>query len=226
MGTWQTGVIIHGIGTPGRDLEPGEAAYWISESQFGMLLDMITALPDPGHIRITFDDGNLSDHDIALPALIARGLEAEFFVLSGRVDQAGSLGRSQIRALQTAGMQIGSHGVDHVDWRTAKHPTLETEVRESRAKLEEICERKVTTAAIPFGRYDGRVLTALRQAGYTRVYSSDMGKMNPDHFLCPRKSVQTTMDQGDFSHLLSARMSPSARLRRAISMRVRRRGFI
>lgn len=224
MGTWQTGVIIHGIGTPGRDLEPGEASYWISEAQFGMLLDLIVALPDPGRIRITFDDGNLSDHDIALPALAARELSAEFFVLSGRIDQAGSLNASQIRALQSAGMPIGSHGVNHVDWRAAEGRVLEAEVRESRATLEDVCGQAITTAAIPFGSYDGRVLNALQQAGYTRAYSSDMGKMQSDRFLCPRKSVQGTMEQADFARLLSGQMSPYLRLRHAVSMRIRRRG--
>ncbi|MBL4757612.1 MAG: polysaccharide deacetylase family protein [Rhizobiales bacterium] len=226
MGGWQTGVIIHGIGTPGREQEPGESRYWLTEVQFVMLLDMIAALPDPGRIRITFDDGNLSDHDIALPALIARGLVAEFFVLSGRIDQAGSLGVSHIRALLSAGMSIGSHGVDHVDWRAARDPVLEAEVRGSRARLEEVCDRAITTAGVPFGHYDGRVLNALKQAGYTRVYSSDMGKMHPDRFVCPRSSVHATLDQTGCVRLLSGQMSPYVRLRRAVSMRLRLRGLI
>lgn len=222
MSGWQTGVIVHGIGTPERVLEPGESRYWISRAQFTALLDMIVALPDPGTVRITFDDGNMSDHDIALPELAARGLRAEFFVLSGRIGRPGSLDVAHVRALLDAGMTIGSHGVDHVDWRRAAPDRLAAEVGQSRARLEEICDRPVTRAAIPFGSYDGRVLRALRQAGYDRVYSSDKGRMHPGRFLCPRASVRGAMDADGFACLLSGRMSPLRRLRRGLGMALRR----
>ncbi|MEO6299557.1 MAG: polysaccharide deacetylase family protein, partial [Paracoccaceae bacterium] len=80
----QIGLIFHGIGAPDRELERGEAPYWVSITQFEDTLDMIRAHPQPGRFRISFDDGNMSDHDIALPRLVAAGLVAEFFVLSGR----------------------------------------------------------------------------------------------------------------------------------------------
>jgi peptidoglycan/xylan/chitin deacetylase (PgdA/CDA1 family) len=184
------GLIFHGIGTPGRPLEPGEAPYWIPAARFEAILDRIAALADPGRIRLSFDDGNASDHDIALPALRARGLAAEVFVLSGRIGQPGSLSAAQIRALLAAGMTIGSHGVAHVDWRGLDAAGLAAELAGSRAALEAVCGRPVTRAAIPFGRYDARVLRALRRAGYACAFSSDGGPMDPGAFLRPRSSVR------------------------------------
>ena len=76
------GLNFHGIGDPARPLEPGEARYWISTARFTDILDRVMAQPNPGAYFLTFDDGNLSDHEIALPALRARGLDAAVFVLT------------------------------------------------------------------------------------------------------------------------------------------------
>ena len=83
---WVTNICFHGVGRPQRALEPGEADYWISTTLFLELLDAVMGRDD---VRVSFDDGNLSDIAIALPALIERDLRAEFFVLAGRLDLPG-----------------------------------------------------------------------------------------------------------------------------------------
>lgn len=220
----QIGLIFHGIGAPGRVLESGEARYWISVAQFEDMLDKIRTHPQPDRFRISFDDGNMSDHDIALPRLIALGLRADFFVLSGRIGLAGSLDTAQILALRDAGMVIGSHGVAHRDWRRLDDSALTAELSGSRSTLEAVCRQPVTAAGIPFGSYDARVLTALRRAGYKAAYSSDRGKMNPTAFLRPRTSVKATMSPADIAAILSGQMPALLRLRRMIGMARRRIG--
>jgi peptidoglycan/xylan/chitin deacetylase (PgdA/CDA1 family) len=216
------GLIFHGIGTPGRSLELGEAPYWISTDRFERILDQVQAAPDPDCIRLSFDDGNASDHDIALPRLLARGLVADFFVLSGRIGQPGSLSADQIRALQAAGMAMGSHGIAHRDWQRIGAADLAAEVTGSRRVIESILGRTVTTAGIPFGSYDARVLTALRQAGYEVAYSSDRGRMNPKAFLRPRTSVRTEMTEAEITAILTGTMPFGQRMRRALRMLWRR----
>lgn len=218
MAQKQIGLIFHGIGTPSRELESGEASYWVSIAQFEHVLDQICADPQPNRFRISFDDGNLSDHDIALPRLLDRGLRADFFVLSGRINTPGSLGKEHIQALHTAGMIIGSHGVAHLDWHRLDKTALEVELSESRAVLEAICGRPVTTAGIPFGSYDARVLKALRQAGYSTAYSSDRGAMSPDTFLRPRTSVKGAMNEAQIAAILAGQLPVLQRLRRRIGM--------
>lgn len=216
------GVIFHGIGEPRRGLERGEAPYWISPEMFRRILDRVAQAPRPDRIRLSFDDGNVSDHDIALPELQARGLTADFFVLSGRIGSPGSLGVAQILALQAAGMTIGSHGIAHRDWRELDDADLRTELVQSRARLEEICGRPVTTAGIPFGGYDARVLRALRAAGYSCAWSSDRGTMDPTAFLRPRTSVRGAMEVAEIDAILAGQMPLAARLRRALGMARRR----
>lgn len=218
------GIIFHGIGTPGRALEPGEAPYWISVAMFEEILDRVAASPLRDRIRLSFDDGNASDHDVALPRLVARGLTADFFVLSGRIDAPGSLTAAQIRALAEAGMGVGSHGIAHRDWRRIPQAEMEAEVTESRAAIAAVLGRPVTEAGIPFGSYDGRVLAALRRAGYSAAWSSDRGRMDPAAFLRPRTSVQAGMGEAEIAAVLTGRLAPLRRLRRALAMWRRARG--
>lgn len=212
------GINFHGIGSPGRVLEPGEAPYWISRERFTAILERIVATSRQDDYVITFDDGNASDHDIALPALADRGLTAMFMVLSGRIGKAGSLGPAEIRDMQSAGMVIGSHGIAHRAWTTLGAEELRRELVVSKRDLEDICGRPVTSAGIPFGSYNAKVLRAVRLAGYTAAYSSDGGRMNPRAFLRPRTSVREDMDDRDIADILTGNAPLWRRLRRGAGM--------
>lgn len=212
------GLIFHGIGTPARTLEPGEAPYWISKDHFASVLDRICALPDPSRVRISFDDGNLSDVDIGLPLLREHGLTADFFVLTGRIGKPGSLDTGDILALQAAGMTIGSHGIHHLKWSSLDAAALSAEVTESRHVLEALCARPVLSAAIPFGAYNAGVLRALRHAGYTSVYSSDGGTMSAKALLRPRSSITAGMTLEQTKDILAAKIGFKRRIRRKIGI--------
>ena len=131
--TGSISINFHGVGTPKRNIETDETPYWLSPDQFHYVLGQIATSPDPSNFTITFDDSNLSDHDIALSALAELGLQARFFVLTGRIGQAGSLDIPHLRALSDAGMTIGSHGINHVAWPKLNDIELENELRASRA---------------------------------------------------------------------------------------------
>lgn len=212
------GLNFHGIGTPKRGLEDGEAPYWLSERQFIGVLDSVAAAPEPTRFVLTFDDGNLSDFEIALPALKKRGLSATFFVLTGRLDQQGSLTRDHVTALQAEGMDIGSHGIAHVAWSGLDADALRHELTRSRSVLEDICGHPVTKAGIPFGLYNARVLRALRQSGYEQAFSSDGGRMRNDTFLRPRTSLRGDMAPADVNAVLAGRLPLGRRVRRTVGM--------
>lgn len=214
--THKTGLNFHGIGEPRRTLEPDEAPFWVSPPQFEQVLSHVAKAP--ARFEITFDDGNLSDHDIALPALQSLGLRARFFMLTGRIGEPGSLDKAHLRSLSDAGMTIGSHGIGHTAWPTLSDADLKHELHASRARLEDICGHAVTEAGIPFGRYDARVLRALRDAGYTTAWSSDGGRFRVRDFLRPRTSLRGDMSDDEVHAILSDRMPPLRRLRRAAGM--------
>ncbi|MEQ1955498.1 polysaccharide deacetylase family protein [Mesorhizobium sp. CN2-181] len=214
-------VNFHGIGKPGRAYEPGEAAYWISAERFRDILDRIADHPDRDRLAITFDDGNSSDLAIGAPELRRRGLTAQFFVLTGRIGEAGSLSDDDIRRLIDAGMDIGSHGIAHRDWSSLASEDLEDELVSSKTLLEGLCGMPVRSAAIPFGRYNAAVVAALRKAGYGTAYSSDGGSAKKSAFLKPRTSIRQDTTDAALERLLSGRDDPWRRLRRAAAMTVK-----
>ncbi|WP_170516103.1 polysaccharide deacetylase family protein [Ruegeria atlantica] len=212
------GLNFHGIGTPARDLEEGEAPYWLSEAQFFDVLDRVADSSTPSTYCLTFDDGNLSDYKIALPALKQRGLTATFCVLTGRLDEPGSLTRDHVKALMSAGMGVGSHGIAHVAWNMLGSAALEQELTGSREVLQKLSGAAVTKAGIPFGRYNARVLRALRRTGYKTAFSSDAGYMSDTAFLRPRTSLRGDMTPAEIDAILAGRMPVSRRMRRTVSM--------
>lgn len=177
---------FHGLGACKREREAGEARYWMKEDVFLGVLDGVSARDDIG---LSFDDGNRSDAEVALPALRERGLTATFFALAGRLGDPSSLNATDLRELTTAGMEIGSHGWSHIPWRDLDTAQERREFLEARTALEEAAGVRITEAALPLGRYDRRSLRGLRDAGYSAVYTSDRFPARPGSWLQARYSV-------------------------------------
>jgi peptidoglycan/xylan/chitin deacetylase (PgdA/CDA1 family) len=203
-------VCFHGVGEPSRELEPGEDRYWVTVDTFHSVLDEIATWPD---VRISFDDGNVSDLAHGLPALRERGLTATFFVLAQRLGLPGSLDADDVRALREAGMTIGSHGMDHRPWRGLSPQARERELVAARERIAAAAGIPVTEAACPLGRYDRRVLADLRRLGYARVHTSDRRHARPDAWLQPRFSVRREDSAASLRRVVLPRPGPARRLR-------------
>ena len=106
-------------------------------------------------------------------------MSATFFALAGRLDDPASLSAQDLRDLRAAGMTIGNHGWQHVSWRSLGPQEERREMVEARSVLHEACGADVTTAALPLGRDDRRVLNSLRRAGYRTVFTSDRFPARP-----------------------------------------------
>lgn len=212
-------VCFHGIGAPGRGLEPGEAAYWVDHDTLLAVLDAVAADP---RVRISFDDGNASDIEVGLPALLERGLTATFFVLAGRLDRPGSLGTHDVKALAAAGMGIGTHGMDHRPWRGLDPAARRRELEEARRVLADVVRAPVMEAALPLGRYDRELLGHLRQLGYTAVHTSDRRPAREGAWLQPRFSVREGDTAASVRSEMLGRQSVGRRAERALVGTVKR----
>jgi len=179
---------FHGVGTPpGPPREPGEHDYWIGRDAFLSLLDDVEGRDD---VRLSFDDGNASDVEVALPALVERGMTADFFVVAGRLGTPGNLDAAGVRALRAAGMRVGTHGMGHRSWRGLDDDDLEVELVAAREAVAEAAGSAVDAAALPLGQYDRTVLAALRKHDYRVVYSSDARRARAGAWFQPRYSVR------------------------------------
>jgi peptidoglycan/xylan/chitin deacetylase (PgdA/CDA1 family) len=198
---------FHGVGTARRPLDDGEEDVCLERQQFLAILDAVSGRSD---VHLTFDDGNSSDVNDALPALLRRGLRAHFFVCAGRLGRAGFLTGADVRELRSAGMSIGLHGMDHVPWRRLSRPEIHREIVQAKQVLEDVLDEPVDAAACPFGAYDRRSLSALRRAGFERVYTSDRGAAPANDWLVPRNTLHRWDSAESVERTLSAADTPAS----------------
>src|SRR5882672_5481062 len=92
---------LHAIGSAG--LRVTNVGAWVSGRGPGGASGMARARPA---LILTFDDGDASNHEHALPLLLESQFTATFFVTVGRIGSPGSLSWAQIVELQRAGMEI------------------------------------------------------------------------------------------------------------------------
>ncbi|WP_149548435.1 polysaccharide deacetylase family protein [Streptomyces marokkonensis] len=148
-------------------------------------------------VGLTFDDG-YTDFLTAVPLLRRFRCGATLFVLPGRLggdnawDPLGPrkplLTADGIRRAAAEGVEIGSHGLTHVDLTRADDATLTAEVAESRTLLAELTGAPVDGFCYPYGTVDARAVEAVRKAGYTYACAIDPGPLTGPHAL-PRAHV-------------------------------------
>jgi len=215
---------LHGIGTSHDSVRAEESFFWVTRQAFITLLESIVAIRATADIPvvITFDDGNASDALVALPELAKRGLKAAFFICAGRIGAPYYLDRTALADLLAAGMEIGTHGKDHRDWRGLDETALDAELGDARRRIEDVCGMAVTKAAIPFGSYDRRLLRRLRRERFECIYTSDRGLAQSEAWLKPRDTMDSTWLEKDIKRCLTAKRSLTARLRRDAAMLYKR----
>jgi peptidoglycan/xylan/chitin deacetylase (PgdA/CDA1 family) len=178
---------FHGIGEPAAGIRPEDEGYFISRDLFFAVLDEAARHPE---VSLSFDDGYASDVEIALPAIVQRGLSATFFPLAGQLGQQGYVDARGVRDLSSAGMTVGTHGMRHRSWRGLDERARSEELTEARELIADAAGAPVEAAACPFGAYDRGALAALRACGYARVFTSDRRRAQPGAWLQPRYSIR------------------------------------
>lgn len=211
---------FHGIGTVKRPFEDGEEPYWVDAEMFSASLDIAQASTVP--VEITFDDGNDSDYLVAIPELRKRRLGATFLVLAGKLDRPGYLTSDQVREIDAdPAFVIGSHGMDHQPWPLLDDDELLRETACSQDILQDLCNRRIEAAGLPFGRYDRRVMRRLAQQGYTTVYSSDGSPRLGSGAPIPRFSIRKDTDLSELASRIAASRALASRLRRELTSRLK-----
>jgi peptidoglycan/xylan/chitin deacetylase (PgdA/CDA1 family) len=141
----------------------------------GTLVDEMRAGRRSGLVGITFDDGYVSVLEAALPELQRQGFTATMFVISGRLGGSNEwdegprwplMSASQVSELAAAGMEIGSHSATHARLADLDAGQLETEVRDSKARLGELVGVPIRGFAYPYGSMDAAARHAVADAGY------------------------------------------------------------
>ncbi|MET4217669.1 peptidoglycan/xylan/chitin deacetylase (PgdA/CDA1 family) [Bradyrhizobium sp. LB14.3] len=158
--------------------------------------------PDPkasrtGGVLLTFDDGFLSDYTQVYARYMTSGRIPGFMSFIP-VDLVGSPGRmswGMIEELGRSGVAIGSHGMAHVDLTTVSDANLDRELGVSKSMLEDRLGQEVTLFAFPYGRFSRRVWEAALRAGYTHLFTIQLGHHRGfEPFLYSRLCLTNNMD--------------------------------
>jgi peptidoglycan/xylan/chitin deacetylase (PgdA/CDA1 family) len=159
-------------------------------------------LPEKSVI-LTFDDGNENIYLNAFPLMKKNSFTGVIYIIANRINADGFLTEDQIRELLSAGWEIGSHGMKHID--LVLHPdALRDEIGSSKKKIEEVLGIKVTNFAYPFGTATKTTMDWVKQIGY--LAGMGLGITNQQNkeniYYLYRRQVESNMSISDFSRLL------------------------
>jgi peptidoglycan/xylan/chitin deacetylase (PgdA/CDA1 family) len=122
---------------------------------------------------ITFDDGLVRTAHEGVAVLLERGIPCSMFVSTGLLgkrhpdlDGAMIMTPAEVVELAAAGVEIGAHSVDHVRLDDLSYADALDQLRRSRAFLEDLLGKSVTSMAYPYGRASEQTIRAVAEAGY------------------------------------------------------------
>ncbi|MCB5362365.1 polysaccharide deacetylase family protein [Pusillimonas sp. CC-YST705] len=154
-------------------------------------------------VGITFDDGYQNVFDNALPVLQHCGFTAtNYFVvrqLGGSnvwdhdlgIPAAPLMNQETVRRWHDAGMEVGSHTLDHPHLPALSTEIAILQIRQSRGELEALIDRPVTAFCYPYGDESPAIRQLAREAGYLNATTTARGLVRPDDdlFELPRVTV-------------------------------------
>jgi peptidoglycan/xylan/chitin deacetylase (PgdA/CDA1 family) len=117
-------------------------------------------------VILTFDDGYADFYSTALPILRSHDFSAVAYVVSGFIGRPGYMTAAQVQAADRAGIEIGSHTVDHANLTIQSFGNLHYQLAASKQALEHLLGHPVLSFCYPSGRFNAGVAAAVRAAGY------------------------------------------------------------
>ena len=168
-------------------------------------------------VVLTFDDGYQDFYTDAFPVLNRFGYSATVFLPTAYIGDAGRpfkglecLTWGQVRELQQAGVEFGSHTVSHPQLRTLHTDEVRDELRRSKHTIEEKLGCPVRSFSYPYAfpetdrQFKQMVRAVLEEAGYENGVSTILGtaRRRSDRFFLERLPVNS----GDEARFFRAKM--------------------
>ena len=172
-----------------KEREPGADLYdvrtvnfmeqmeWLKANRYEVdIFKEEAAGPGARRVMLTFDDGEMNNYDQAFPVLKKCGFPAYFFVIAKRIGEPGYMGWDELRAMQEAGMVLGSHGFSHEILTNLLDSQIEEELRASKRYLERNLNITVDAFSMPRGFCNNKIIRMAYDCGYQSVFISDRPK--------------------------------------------------
>ncbi len=118
-------------------------------------------------VTTSWDDGHVLDARLA-EMLAARGLRATFYIAPENIEFPASqlISPSGLRDLAER-FEIGGHTLRHRRLTTLTLDEADAEIRDGKARVEELVSRPVTSFCYPGGRYRPEHAALAKQAGFS-----------------------------------------------------------
>jgi peptidoglycan/xylan/chitin deacetylase (PgdA/CDA1 family) len=192
MATRSTAFLMyHELGLPGRAMcqsEPGYVRYVVSASDFRSQIERLASQGWHGRtvthaiesfgeqsVCITFDDGCETDLISAAPVLKELGFGATSYITVKFLGKPGYMSHTQVRDLHALGFEIGCHSLTHPYLTDVDDNRLHEETAGAKDMLEQIAGVRVDHFSCPGGRWDARVMRAVKQANFRTMATSRTG---------------------------------------------------
>ncbi|SRR5712692_6837894 len=200
-------LMYHELAVAGRSLchkEPGYTRYVVTDSDFrsqmkrlagegwrGVSLSQALGSWAAKTVCVTFDDGCETDVLAGAPALKEAGFGATFYITTGFVGKPGYLSSSQVRELNKLGLEIGCHSLTHPYLTDVDDARLHEETAGAKERLEQMVGVTVEHFSCPGGRWNPRVVEAVKAAKFQSMATSRaaMNFPNTDWFALARVAV-------------------------------------
>ena len=191
--------MYHGVGND-EQTEGSDPHYRVTEETFLRHLSLIKnsvsierQFADSKSINthaITFDDGHISNYEVAFPLLLEKRMTADFYVNSDSIGTKNYISWPQLKEMAQAGMSIQSHGHEHKYISDLSEQEITKQLDYSKKLIEDKLGNSVFVFAPPGGRYDDRVVEISKSLGYKLISSSIPGVVpKSKSFILPRFAV-------------------------------------
>ena len=154
-------------------------------------------------VGITFDDGYRNVYQHALPILLEQGFTATNYFVANQLDggnvwdykegipHSDLMSADEMRAWSKAGMEVGSHTLDHPFLPKLPPEEANSQIKQSKLDLEALIDTEVSAFCYPYGGESAEIRHMVRQAGYTNATTTERGlvRSNDDILGLPRITV-------------------------------------
>lgn len=146
---------------------------------------------------LTFDDGYADNLEHGVPALASEGAVGTVYVVVSQIGKgdgrfagaARMLTLAELRDLQAAGWEIGSHTLTHPRLCDLDRASQRREIVDSKARLEDLIGTPVRSLAYPYGLYGETTLRLAEEAEYTHAVTTAKRGGSDSPFAIPRMSL-------------------------------------
>ncbi len=160
-----------------------------------------------GMVSLNFDDGDISAYQTAFPILKQANLSGTFYIITNTLNgnYTDYVNAAQVLDMQSQGMEIGSHTIDHSHLPQLSYADQQNEITGSWDALNSI-GINVTTFAYPFGEYDATSVQILKNSGLyvgARTTQSGFNDKSTDHFLLKYQEAVNTTTLAQFENWIN-----------------------